>query len=131
MSEGKVDMCITGTDRVLSNGDVINKIGTYLKALAAFDNNIPFYVALPGTTIDYENNKVTDTMIEYRAAEELTYVSGIDNEGVLKKVRIFPKDCNVLNPAFDLTPGKFITGLITEKGVFQSTADGLSKYRSQ
>ena len=131
MKEGKVDMCITGTDRVLSNGDVINKIGTYLKALAAFDNNIPFYVALPGTTIDYEHDKVTKNMIEYRSPEELTHVDGIDNTGNLKQVRIFPKDCNVLNPALDITPGKFITALITEKGIFESTADGLIKYRSK
>ena len=131
MREGKVDICITGTDRVLSNGDVINKIGTYLKALAAFDNNIPFYVALPGTTIDYENNEVTKNMIEYRSSEELTHIDGIDNTGNLKQVRIFPKDCNVLNPAFDITPGKFITALITEKGIFESTADGLIKYRSK
>ena len=131
MREGKVDMCITGTDRVLSNGDIINKIGTYLKALAAFDNNIPFYVALPGTTIDYEHNKVTKNMIEYRSPEELTHVDGIDNKGNLKKVRIFPKDCNVLNPAFDITPGKLITGLITEKGIFESTTNGLIRYRSE
>ena len=131
MKEGKVDICITGTDRVLSNGDVINKIGTYLKALAAFDNNIPFYVALPGTTIDYEHNKVAKNMIEYRSSEELTHIEGIDNEGNLKKVRIFPKGCNVLNPAFDITPGKFITGLITEKGIFESTTAGLIKYRSK
>ena len=131
MKEGKVDICMTGTDRVLSNGDVINKIGTYLKALAAFDNNIPFYVALPGTTIDYEHDKVTKNMIEYRSPEELTHIDGIDNEGNLKKVRIFPKGCNVLNPAFDITPGKFITGLITEKGIFESTATGLKKYRSK
>ena len=124
-------MCITGTDRVLSNGDVINKIGTYLKALAAFDNNIPFYVALPGTTIDYEHDKVTKNMIEYRSPEELTHVDGIDNKGNLKKVRIFPKDCNVLNPAFDITPGKLITGLITEKGIFESTTNGLIRYRSE
>jgi methylthioribose-1-phosphate isomerase len=124
-------MCITGTDRVLSNGDIINKIGTYLKALAAFDNNIPFYVALPGTTIDYEHNKVTKNMIEYRSPEELTHVDGIDNKGNLKKVRIFPKDCNVLNPAFDITPGKLITGLITEKGIFESTTNGLIRYRSE
>ena len=131
MREGKVDMCITGTDRVLSNGDIINKIGTYLKALAAFDNNIPFYVALPGTTIDYEHDKVTKNMIEYRSPEELTHVDGIDNKGNLKKVRIFPKDCNVLNPAFDITPGKLITGLITEKGIFESTTNGLIRYRSE
>ena len=131
MKEGKVDMCITGTDRVLFNGDVINKIGTYLKALAAFDNDIPFYVALPGTTIDYEHDKVTKNMIEYRSPEELTHVDGIDNKGNLKKVRIFPKDCNVLNPAFDITPGKFITGLITEKGIFESTTNGLIRYRSE
>jgi methylthioribose-1-phosphate isomerase len=70
-------------------------------------------------------------MIEYRSPEELTHVDGIDNKGNLKKVRIFPKDCNVLNPAFDITPGKFITGLITEKGIFESTADGLIRYRSE
>ena len=130
MMQGEVDMCITGTDRVLSNGDVINKIGTYLKALAAHDNNIPFYVALPGTTIDSENDRILKNMIEYRSPEELTHIEGIDDDGVLKKIRIFPKDCDALNPAFDVTPGKLITGLITEKGVFKSTAEGLSKYYS-
>ena len=130
MRQGEVDMCITGTDRVLRNGDVINKIGTYLKALAAFDNNIPFYVALPGTTIDSENDKVLKNMIEYRSPEELTHIEGIDSDNKLKKIRIFPKDSIALNPAFDVTPGKLITGLITEKGVFKSTAEGLSKYYS-
>jgi methylthioribose-1-phosphate isomerase len=130
MKEGKVDMCITGTDRILSNGDVINKIGTYLKALAAYDNKIPFYVALPGTTIDMKNNKITSTMIEYRSSEELTHISGIDTKGDLKEVRIFPKDCNTLNPAFDITPSKLITGLITEKGVYDSSASGLLKYQN-
>jgi len=130
MRQGEVDMCITGTDRVLSNGDVINKIGTYLKALAAFDNDIPFYVALPGTTIDSENDKVLKNMIEYRSPEELTHIEGIDSDNKLKKIRIFPKDSIALNPAFDVTPGKLITGLITEKGVFKSTAEGLSKYYS-
>mgnify|MGYP003309715708 FL=1 len=128
MSQGDVDICITGTDRVLSNGDVINKIGTYLKALAAYDNDIPFYVALPGTTIDQENNKVTENMIEYRSADELTHVEGIDDNQNIKKVRIYPEMCNVINPAFDITPGRLVTGLITEKGIFKSTKEGLSEY---
>ena len=128
MSQGDVDICITGTDRVLSNGDVINKIGTYLKALAAYDNDIPFYVALPGTTIDQENNKVTENMIEYRSADELTHVEGIDDNQNIKKVRIYPEKCNVINPAFDITPGRLVTGLITEKGIFKSTKEGLSEY---
>ena len=130
MRQGEVDMCITGTDRVLANGDVINKIGTYLKALAAFDNNIPFYVALPGTTIDSNNILVTKNMIEYRSPDELTHVTGIDDSNILKKIRIFPKDCVALNPAFDVTPGRLITKLITEKGIFESSAEGLSKYHS-
>ena len=130
MSQGDVDICITGTDRVLSNGDVINKIGTYLKALAAYDNDIPFYVALPGTTIDKENDKVTDNMIEYRSADELTHIEGIDGNQKLKKVRIYPEKCNTINPAFDITPGRLVTALITEKGIFKSTKEGLLEYHS-
>ena len=105
MREGKVDICITGTDRVLSNGDVINKIGTYLKALAAFDNNIPFYVALPGTTIDYENDKITKNMIEYRSSEELTHINGIDNQGNLRFADNGTNPTAVTNTAFLFNDG--------------------------
>ncbi len=91
MQRGEVDMCIVGTDRTLSNGDVCNKIGTYLKALAAHDNNVPFYVALPSSTIDWEINDAKDIPIEERNSEELSHVEGIDENNQLKKVLIYPK----------------------------------------
>ncbi len=128
MHEGKVDLCITGSDRVLNNGDVINKIGTYLKALAAYDNKIPFYVAIPGTTIDKDNDSITDNMIEHRASSELTHIEGIDNKGNRQTIRIYPEKCETLNPAFDRTPGRYVTGLITEHGVFDCSEKGLNEY---
>tara|TARA_E500000331_G_scaffold295684_2_gene294029 strand:+ start:2008 stop:3105 length:1098 start_codon:yes stop_codon:yes gene_type:complete len=130
MQKGQVDLCITGADRVLNNGDVINKIGTYLKALAARDNDIPFYVAIPGTTIDQDNNKITNTMIEHRSSSELTHMKGLDDKGRIQKIRIYPEECKTLNPAFDMTPGEYVTGLITECGIFESSEIGLREYYS-
>ncbi len=125
MQRGQVDMCIVGTDRTLSNGDVCNKIGTYLKALAAKDNNIPFYVALPSSTIDWtikDHNKIP---IEERNSEELSYVEGIDENSTFKKIRIYPHNTKSLNLAFDVTPAKYITSLITEKGICEASEKGL------
>tara|TARA_B100000941_G_scaffold52202_1_gene33509 strand:+ start:328 stop:1398 length:1071 start_codon:yes stop_codon:yes gene_type:complete len=125
MQRGEVDLCIVGTDRTLSNGDVCNKVGTYLKALAAKDNNIPFYVALPSSTIDWEINDSKKIPIEERNSDELSTVEGIDDDGNFKKIQIYPKNSKSLNLAFDITPAKFITGLITEKGVCSASLEGL------
>jgi len=125
MQRGEVDMCIVGTDRTLSNGDVCNKIGTYLKALAAHDNNVPFYVALPSSTIDWELKDGKDIPIEERDSEELSHVEGIDENNEIKKILIYPKKSKALNLAFDVTPAKYVTGLITEKGISKASSDAL------
>ena len=125
MQRGQVDMCIVGTDRTLSNGDVCNKIGTYLKALSAKDNNIPFYVALPSSTIDWSIKDHKQIPIEERNSEELSHVEGVDENNEIKKVRIYPKKSKSLNLAFDVTPAKLVTGLITEKGVCEASEIGL------
>jgi len=125
MQRGEVDMCIVGTDRTLSNGDVCNKVGTYLKALAAYDNNIPFYVALPSSTIDWEIKDKKDIPIEERNSEELSHVEGIDENNEIKKVLIYPNNSKAMNLAFDVTPAKYVTGLITEKGICEASEKGL------
>ncbi len=127
MQRGKVDMCIVGTDRTIATGDVANKIGTYLKALAAKDNNVPFYVALPSSTIDWDIKDFKDIPIEERNSEELSYVEGLDENNNVKKVLIYPKKSKAMNLAFDVTPAKYITGLITEKGVCEASIEGLKK----
>ena len=127
MQRGEVDMCIVGTDRTLSNGDVCNKIGTYLKALAAHDNNVPFYVALPSSTIDWDIKDSKDIPIEERNSEELSHVEGIDENNKIKKVLIYPKKSKAVNLAFDITPAKYVTGLITERGITEASFDGLKK----
>ena len=127
MQRGEVDMCIVGTDRTLSNGNVCNKIGTYLKALAAHDNNIPFYVALPSSTIDWEIKEPKDIPIEERNSEEMSYVEGLDENNEIKKVLIYPKKSKAMNLAFDVTPAKYVTGLITEKGISDASPEGLKK----
>ena len=114
MQRGEVDMCIVGTDRTLSTGDVCNKIGTYLKALAAHDNNVPFYVALPSSTIDWNIKDYKEIPIEERNSEELSHVEGVDEDGSVKKFLIYPKKSKAMNLAFDVTPAKYVTGLITE-----------------
>ena len=125
MQRGEVDMCIVGTDRTLSTGDVCNKIGTYLKALAANDNSVPFYVALPSSTIDWDIKDFRNIPIEKRNSEELSHLEGLDENGDIKKVLIYPKKSKCMNLAFDVTPAKYITGLITEKGVCEASAEGL------
>ena len=117
MQRGEVDMCIVGTDRTLSTGDVCNKIGTYLKALAAKDNDVPFYVALPSSTIDWNIKDFKKIPIEERNFEELSHVEGVDEKGNIKKIKIYPKKSKAMNLAFDVTPSKYVTGLITEKGI--------------
>jgi methylthioribose-1-phosphate isomerase len=125
MQRGQVDICIVGTDRTLSNGDVCNKIGTYLKALAAKDNNVPFYVALPSSTIDWNIKDHKKIQIEERNSEELSHVEGIDRNNQVTKVRIYPKKSKSMNLAFDVTPAKYVTGLITEKGICEASEKGL------
>ncbi len=125
MQQGQVDLCIVGTDRTTGSGDVCNKIGTYLKALAAADNNIPFYVALPGSTIDWTLDSGADIPIEERGQEEVLLVSGCLADGSVQQVRIAPEETRAANPAFDVTPARLVTGLITECGVSKASRQGL------
>ncbi len=127
MQRGEVDMCIVGTDRTLSTGDVCNKIGTYLKALAAHDNNVPFYVALPSSTIDWETKDYKKIPIEERNSDELSHIEGKDDKNNIKKVLIYPEKSKSMNLAFDITPAKYVTGLITEKGVCEASTNGLKQ----
>ncbi len=124
MQAGEVDVCIVGTDRVTRNGDVANKIGTYLKALAATDNNVPFYVALPSTTIDWTMEKGADIPIEERGTDEVLKISGRLNGDVVT-VDIAAPGSPARNPGFDVTPARLVTGLITEAGVCEASEDGL------
>lgn len=118
MQYGKVDLCIVGTDRVTRSGDVANKIGTYLKALAAFDNQVPFYVALPSSTFDMQiSDGVKEIAIETRSADEVLYMQGLQNNGEIGQVRIAPMETTALNYGFDVTPARLVAGLITERGI--------------
>ena len=125
MQRGEVDMCIVGTDRTLSTGDVCNKIGTYLKALSAKDNNVPFYVALPSSTIDWDIKNYQNIPIEERNSRELSHIEGLNDKGEVKKVLIYPYKSKSVNLAFDITPAKYVTGLITEKGICEASTEGL------
>ncbi len=127
MQRGEVDMCIVGTDRTLSNGDVCNKIGTYLKALAAHDNKVPFYVALPSSTIDWDIKDFKDIPIEERNSEELSHIEGLDENNQIKKILIYPNKSKAMNLAFDITPAKYVTALITERGISEASTQGLKK----
>ena len=125
MRRGMVDLCLVGTDRVARNGDVANKIGTYLKALAAFDNGVPFYVALPSSTIDWRLPDGSAIPIEERSGEELALVSGRTADGRIETVRITPESSRCGNWAFDVTPARLVTALITERGVCPASEAGL------
>ncbi len=125
MQQGEVDLVITGTDRVAANGDVANKIGTYLKALAAFDNGVPFYVALPSSTIDWTMPSGKDIPIEERSAEEVLHMTGRLANGSVASVAITAPGTAARNPAFDVTPARLVTALITERGIAPATPDGL------
>jgi methylthioribose-1-phosphate isomerase len=125
MQHGQVDLVIVGADRVAANGDVANKIGTYLKALAARDNGVPFYVAVPGPTIDWRLNDGSGIPIEQRAAAEVTHIAGQAEDGRVTSVRLTPGQSEAANPAFDVTPARLITGIITERGVCPATREGL------
>ena len=126
MQHGRVDACIVGTDRTTRQGDVCNKIGTYLKALAAYDNRVPFYVALPHSTIDWTvRDGVKEIPIEERAGDELTRMTGRTDDGRLATVTVVPAGSHAANFAFDVTPARLVTGLITERGVCPASEDGL------
>jgi methylthioribose-1-phosphate isomerase len=125
MQRGEVDLCIVGTDRTTRNGDVCNKIGTYLKALAAHDNAVPFYAAVPSPSIDWTIGEPHEIPIEERDGDELRYVSGRDAHGAPARVEVVPAASPVANAAFDVTPRRLMTGLITERGVTPATRDGL------
>jgi methylthioribose-1-phosphate isomerase len=127
MQHGEVDVVIVGTDRTTARGDVCNKIGTYLKALAARANGVPFYVALPSPTIDWRvQDGVREIPIEERGADEVTHVQGRDPEGRVVQVRITPDGTGARNPAFDVTPAELVTGLITERGICPASTSALA-----
>ena len=117
MRNGEVDLCITGADRIAANGDVANKIGTYEKAVLAHEHGVPFYVAAPTSTIDLNCKTGDDIPIEERDEDEIHFVHGRNKVGGLQRVRLSPKHAKAANPAFDVTPAKYITGIITEKGI--------------
>lgn len=124
MQHGQVDMVIVGCDRVTARGDVCNKIGTYLKALAAFDNSVPFYVAMPTPTLDWSlQDGVREIPIEERSSDEVTHLSGLCDDGQIRRVRLTPQDSPAANYAFDVTPARLVTGLITERGLVAANAD--------
>ena len=126
MQHGQVDLCIVGTDRTTRSGDVCNKIGTYLKALAAHDNAIPFYVALPSSTVDWGmRDGVREIPIEERAQDEVTHLTGETAEGEIATIRVTPKGSPALNYGFDVTPARLVTGLITERGLCPASEAGL------
>ena len=125
MQNGKVDMVITGTDRTTATGDVANKIGTYLKALAAADNSVPFYVGLPGPTIDWTLTDGSDIPIEERDETEVTSVTGRTAGGDIAAVFVTPEASRAANYGFDVTPARLVTGLITERGICSASAAGL------
>jgi len=128
MQRGDVDLVIVGTDRVTRSGDVANKIGTYLKALAARDNGVPFWVALPSSTIDWTiSDGLSEIPIEERAQTEVTTMTGRALDGSIATIRIVPKDSPAANPAFDVTPARLVSGLITERGLCAANAYELSK----
>jgi methylthioribose-1-phosphate isomerase len=125
MQRGEVDLCIVGTDRTTRNGDVCNKIGTYLKALAAHDCGVPFYAAVPSPSIDWTVGEPDEIPIEERSGDEVRYVRGRDASGGAARVELVPAACAVANAAFDVTPRRLVTGLITERGVAPASRDGL------
>lgn len=128
MQHGLVDICIVGSDRTTRRGDVANKIGTYLKALAAKDNHVPFYVALPSSSFDFTlQNGIKEIPIEQRNANEVKYIQGLNEEGELTKVLLTPTDSPAINYGFDVTPAHLVTGLITEKGVCAANEKAISE----
>ena len=131
MQHGQVDLCIVGTDRTAANGDVCNKIGTYLKALAAHDNDVPFYVALPTSTIDWTLNNGFDIPIEERSGDEVLKLTGRTVSGELTEIALTAPGIKAANPAFDVTPAKYVTGLITEIGLVDASTEGLQSIQEK
>lgn len=132
MQHGEVDLCIVGSDRTTATGDVCNKIGTYLKALAAFDNGVPFYVALPVSTIDFSlQDGVQEIPIEQRHAEEVSHMQGLNEHGELTRVQVMSSNSAVNNFGFDVTPARLVTALITERGVYSATSASLKALASR
>ncbi len=127
MQHGEVDLVIVGTDRTTASGDVCNKIGTYLKALSARDNDVPFYVAAPSPSIDFTlSDGIAEVPIEHRSPREVTHVTGRNGDGSTTSVAVTPVGSEALNPAFDVTPARLVTGLITERGVIEATRAALA-----
>ena len=130
MNKKEIDLVVVGADRIAANGDVANKIGTYIKALAAYDNNIPFYVSAPISSIDFTiENGIRDIPIEERDSEEVSHISGLDENNKLKKIKIVPDGSTCANFAFDVTPAKYITKLITEKGIVDANYQSISNLK--
>ena len=128
MQHGEVDLVIVGTDRTTASGDVCNKIGTYLKALAAHDNGVPFYVAAPSPSIDWTlHDGLREIPIEERNPRELSHLAGRDRDGAVTTVALLPEGSPAANPAFDVTPARLVTGLVTERGVCAASAEGLKR----
>jgi methylthioribose-1-phosphate isomerase len=126
MQRGEIDIVIVGTDRTTANGDVCNKIGTYLKALAAYDNGVPFYVGLPSPTIDWTvGDGLKEIPIEQRSGDEVSFVWGKTASGEIAQVRVSPEATGAANPAFDVTPARLVTGLITERGIAKASREAL------
>jgi methylthioribose-1-phosphate isomerase len=126
MQHGGVDLCIVGSDRTTASGDVCNKIGTYLKALAAHDNRVPFYAALPFSTIDWTlHDGVREIPIEERDGREVTHMTGRLADGGFATIEVVSPGSPVANPAFDVTPARLVTGIITERGICEASEEGL------
>ncbi len=128
MQKKMIDIVIVGADRIATNGDVANKIGTYEKAVLAKENGIPFYVAAPMSTFDVNSGSGNEIPIEERSEDEILHISGIDENNEMKKIRIAPLESTAKNPAFDVTPAKYITGIITEKGVIQPSKEEIGRF---
>jgi methylthioribose-1-phosphate isomerase len=126
MQHGRVDLCFVGCDRVAANGDVCNKIGTYLKALAAHDNGVPFYVAMPLSTLDRRLARGADIPIEERSAREVTHLAGRARNGDVVEVLVTAEGTRAANPAFDVTPARLVTGLLTERGLVAATPEAIA-----
>ena len=128
MKKKEVDMIIVGADRIAMNGDVANKIGTYEKAVLAKENNIPFYVAAPLSTFDINSKTGEDIPIEERSEDELLYIHGIDEDKIIRKIRIAPEESHAKNPAFDVTSARYITGIITAKGIIKPAREEIERF---
>lgn len=126
IQHGLIDVCLVGSDRTTGHGDVCNKVGTYLKALAAKDNQVPFYAALPHSTIDWNlKDGVSEIPIEERSPREVSHLRGIDTHGQIQEICVVPSNSKILNLGFDITPARLVTGIITERGVCEASAEGL------